>query len=163
MHDAKKRTHVLLQGPPGTGKTTLANILSNNNLITIVGSNCRNPDKFATLIKAAVDQQVDTLFIDAVHSARTAALEVLYPVMEEGKLFLFGDMVKADIFVIAATTDGGMLPKPFVDRFGIDIRLRPYNLAEMQEITRDMAKFYEVSLTDKMVKDIAVRSLGTPR
>lgn len=163
MHAAQKRSHLLLSGPPGTGKTTIAQIVSQGNLITIVGNQVSRPEKLAALLQSAKEQAIDTLFIDEVHSASKAGLELLYPVMETGKLYAFGAEYDCDMYIVAATTDGGQLPKPFRDRFRVQVQLRTYNEEEMGVIVDTMANNLGLDLLDEIKEDIARRSGGTPR
>jgi Holliday junction DNA helicase RuvB len=156
--------HVLIHGGPGLGKSTLAKIVADDKLFMIIGATLSRPERVSVILETAVELGYRWIFIDEVHAAKVGALEVFYPVMEEGNLYtLSGEAKPVNLKIIAATTEGGSLPKPFVDRFDIDVRLRRYTDDEMKKVVKKIAANYGLSLSDEHLADIARRSLGTPR
>jgi Holliday junction DNA helicase RuvB len=161
---AKQRTpkagiNFMFCGPGGTGKTELARRTAEalgTPFVNIPATAFKNVDDLVQKIDAVVEQsgtspeQVGTdsgmplfryppltVFIDEVHAMAKKAdsyLNMLEPKERRavctGRICDFGEIV-----FLAATTDKGKLPSPFLSRFRI-IDLRPYTLEEISEIVR---------------------------
>lgn len=164
--------HILLIGSAGLGKTTLANIVANefgSNITTLVG-NSVNQDINLTLSNL---QEKEMLFIDEIHRIPHKFQEILYPAMEQRKLFLtIGERkihkktVKIELnpfTLIGATTNAGMLSKPLRDRFGITFELDFYNLKEMEIIVQNNVKKLNLNINFEGIIEISKRSRFTPR
>lgn len=164
--------HILLIGSAGLGKTTLANIVANefgSNITTLVG-NSVNQDISVTLSNL---QEKEILFIDEIHRIPNKFQEILYPAMEQRKLFLTigkGKINKKTVEIesepftlIGATTNAGMLSKPLRDRFGITFELDFYNLKEMEIIVQNNVKKLNLNINSEGITEISKRSRFTPR
>ena len=140
--------HVLLAGPPGLGKTTIATVISTSLSVELrsVNGASMNANAIRSLLADLVDwedeeemwlmrgneEKAETqhmvVCIDEIHALKAAALEMLYPVMEE---FQMGGFKLAPFTLIAATTDPGKLPMAFRERCQIQISLDFYSDEEL--------------------------------
>ena len=165
--------HVLLYGPPGLGKTTLSHIIA-----TELGSQLKITSGPA--IEHAADlaailtnlQKNDVLFIDEIHRLNHSVEEILYPAMEDFSLdFIVGKgpsarnmRLKLQPFtLIGATTKAGNISSPLRDRFGIIGRLEMYDTDDLSKIVARSAKILNINITPEAVREVAMRSRGTPR
>lgn len=137
--------HVMLIGASGTGKSTLALALSNE-----IGSDVYQvkPPVSLTMFERLRQcmQDGDVLYIDEVHLqvkgdrrgvGEAPDPETFYHVMEDRKLItLNGPVPFPEITIIGATTDSGLLPEPFLGRFGLTLRLDRYTVEEMALMAR---------------------------
>jgi holliday junction DNA helicase RuvB len=165
--------HVLFFGPPGLGKTTLAQIVARElgvNFRATSGPVIAKAGDLAAILTNLQEREV--LFIDEIHRLNPAVEEILYPAMEDYQLDLvIGEgpaarNVRIDLppfTLVGATTRSGLLTTPLRDRFGIPIRLKFYEPAELEEIVRRGARLLGVELSDDGAREIARRSRGTPR
>jgi Holliday junction DNA helicase RuvB len=64
---------------------------------------------------------------------------------------------------IGATTRAGLVSAPLRSRFGLVLRLNPYELADLQAVVRRSAKMLGVEIDEAGSEEIARRSRGTPR
>lgn len=165
--------HVLFSGPPGLGKTTLAYIIAREMGAAIrctIGPVLEKPGDIAAILTSL--QRGDILFIDEIHRLPAVVEEILYPAMEEFSIdVMIGEGPGArtvslsleHFTLVGATTRVGLLGSPFRDRFGIACRLNPYSAGELEAIVRRSASIMKVPVTDEGVREIAMRSRGTPR
>jgi len=139
--------HVLFAGPPGLGKTTLAQIVARElgvNFRSTSGPVIAKAGDLAALL-TNLDER-DVLFIDEIHRLNPAVEEILYPAMEDFELdLIIGEgpaarSVKIELApftLVGATTRTGLLTTPLRDRFGIPVRLKFYEVDELELIVRD--------------------------
>lgn len=143
--DAAKRRkqpldHVLLVGASGTGKSTFSHVIANE-----LGVDCYEveaPVSHDTLLALReVMQDGDILRIEEIHQQAimerrgrdsSTQPEVLYAVMEDRTLTSgTGVLDYPEITIIGTTTDEGMLPDPFLNRFPLRPRLEPYSVEDI--------------------------------
>jgi Holliday junction DNA helicase RuvB len=64
---------------------------------------------------------------------------------------------------VGATTRQGLLAAPLRGRFGLVLRLNPYEVAELHRIVLRSAMLLNVTIDNDAAEEIARRSRGTPR
>jgi Holliday junction DNA helicase RuvB len=64
---------------------------------------------------------------------------------------------------IGATTRQGMISAPLRGRFGLVLRLNPYDVEELGRIVHRSARLLEIEIDEPGAAEIARRSRGTPR
>ena len=174
---AKKRKeqldHVLFYGGPGLGKTTLANIIAKELGVNIKVTSGPAIEKAGDLVSILTNlKEGDVLFIDEIHRLNKTIEEVLYPAMED---FMIDIMIGGEgqsksirlklprFTLVGATTRVGLLSSPLRDRFGIIFKLEYYSDEEMNKIVTRSAKVLNVKTEKEGIKEIGLRSRGTPR
>jgi holliday junction DNA helicase RuvB len=121
------------------------------------------------------------VFIDEIHRLPVTGQEYLGIMMEEYVIPVNEKNVKIDPYgkfgfgkkekkrwcpwftLIGATTNDGLLTKPFRDRFKLRFVFSAYNIKESQEIVKAHADRLNVSITDKATLEISKRGRGVPR
>jgi Holliday junction DNA helicase RuvB len=132
--------HMMLVGQSGTGKTTLAQVTAHELGATVY--QVKAPVTHAILSAAQrTMQDGDVLIVDEIHQqvvgdrrgiTQAADPEDFYHVMEDRRLPVEGGMLPFPaITVMGCTTDGGLLPEAFLNRFPLTLTLDPYTSTEM--------------------------------
>jgi Holliday junction DNA helicase RuvB len=165
--------HVLLYGPPGLGKTTLATVIANELGVAFdqtAGPILQKKLDLTGVLSNVRNQQV--FFVDEIHRLLPDIEEMLYSALEDFHVdILIGTGVAARTHTlpiprftcIGATTRQGLLSGPLRTRFGIVLRLNPYDVTELTSIVERSAGLLGVGLDPAGATEVARRSRGTPR
>lgn len=166
--------HVLFYGPAGLGKTSLAHVIAKEvgaNIKITSGPSIERVGDLAAILTNL--QPGDMLFIDEIHRLNKQIEEVLYPVMETGKLDIMigkgpsARTVQLDLppfTLLGATTRFGMLSAPLRSRFsGGAFRLEFYTPSEIAAIINRSAGILNIHLPEHATESIAQKSRQTPR
>jgi Holliday junction DNA helicase RuvB len=163
--------HMIMGGPPGLGKTTLASIIANEMngvLISRIASAITKPDDLLDLFKQL--KQINTIiFLDEIEKLNRKISELLHTAMEDG-IFTAklsnGKIVEVklpEFTLMGATNYLGELPRPFLDRFKIQVNFEVYSEDEIYTIVCGAVKKMNLIATKDGAKEIARRSRGVPR
>lgn len=164
--------HMLMVGASGTGKTTLAQV--------VAYELHRRVFQLKAPLSLAIFEQLrticrdgDVVIIDEIHQqvsgdrrgvSQACDPETFFHVMEDRQLATSTGMLSfPSITIIGATTDAGLLPEPFLNRFPLQPRLAPYTVKDMAAIVRANAKALALILDDGVAPLLAGASRGTPR
>lgn len=174
---AKKRgeamDHVLLCGPPGLGKTTLAGIIANELSVGMdqtAGPVLQKKLDLTGVLTNVKPRQV--FFIDEIHRLLPDIEETLYSALEDFRLdILIGtgagarthSMTLPRFTAVGATTRQGLVSAPLRGRFGIVLRLDPYDEGTLAGIVERSARLLNVEIELDAAHEIARRGRGTPR
>ena len=165
--------HVLLCGPPGLGKTTLAGIIAHELDVPIdqtAGPILQKKLDLTGILSGVRERQV--FFIDEIHRLMPDIEEILYAALEDFRLdILIGtgpgarthSLPLPRFTVVGATTKQGLLSAPLLGRFGIVLRLEPYEEETLGGIVERSARLLNVRITPAAAREIARRGRGTPR
>src|SRR6516164_7405888 len=165
--------HVLLYGPPGLGKTTLASIIAEE--LAVAFSATSGPVLQKKLDLTGILSNIrarQVFFIDEIHRLLPDVEEMLYSALEDFRVdILVGvgpgarthSLPMPKFTCIGATTRQGLVSAPLRGRFGLVLRLDPYNIPELHSIVVRSARLLNVEIVDSAAEEIARRCRGTPR
>ena len=165
--------HVLLYGPPGLGKTTLATIIANELEVQAdytSGAVLQKKLDLTGMLTTVQDRQV--VFIDEIHRLVADVEEMLYSSLEDFRVDLIvGKGAGARMHsipikpftAIGATTRQGLISAPLRTRFGITLRINPYDSTDLRRIVFRSADLLAINLDEGAAEEIARRARGTPR
>src|SRR5436305_11823428 len=165
--------HVLLYGPPGLGKTTLATIIAEE--LQVQFTNTAAPVLQKKLDLTGILSNIrlhQVFFIDEIHRLLPDVEEMLYSALEDFRVdILVGvgpgarthSLPMPKFTAIGATTRQGLVSAPLRGRFGLVLRLDPYQVPELTAIVNRSARLLNVEVEDRAAEEIARRCRGTPR
>jgi Holliday junction DNA helicase RuvB len=172
-HRGEAMDHVLLYGPPGLGKTTLGAIIAEELEVPFQQTSGPVLQKKLDLSGILSTLQLkQVFFIDEIHRLLPDVEEMLYSALEDFHLdILIGTGPGARTHsiplprftAIGATTRQGLVSAPMRGRFGLVLRLNPYDVAELTTIVERSARLLGVQIDDEGSAEVARRSRGTPR
>lgn len=160
--------HILLSGPAGLGKTTLARCVANEMGTNLIVMNGATTTTIQSLVAQLIKVEGGILFIDEVHRLPIKLQEVLYTAMEDFRIdFTHKDRnISMDLprfTLIGATTEAGMLTKPFRDRFIIRATLEFYSVDELTKLVQVNVAKLGIEMDEGACRVVATRSRGIPR
>lgn len=164
--------HVLMVGASGTGKTTFATVIAEE-----LGVDCfqlEAPVSAEMLLELReVVQYGDVVLIDEIHmqasqdrrgAQASMSPEAFYNVLEDRTIVSRGEVLPfPEVTFIGATTDEGLLPEPFLNRFPLRPHLDRYTDEEMTSIARMNAEKLDIPITDEAAEMFGAASRATPR
>src|SRR3954454_13275973 len=162
--------HVLLYGPPGLGKTTLATIIASEMETSFQQTSGPILQKKLDLVGILSTVEIrQVFFIDEIHRLLPDIEELLYSALEDFQLdVVVGQgpgartvrMPMPKFTAVGATTRQGLLAAPLRARFGLVLRLNPYDVADLTTIVVRSARLLGVPIEHEAAEEIARRSRG---
>src|SRR5437763_5918317 len=150
--------HVLLYGPPGLGKTTLASIIAEE--LEVSFTTTSGPVLLKKLDLTGILSNIrarQVFFIDEVHRLLPDVEEMLYSALEDFRVdILVGvgpgarthSLPMPRFTAIGATTRQGLVSAPLRGRFGLVLRLDPYQVPQLELIVQRSAHLLSAPIED---------------
>ncbi len=165
--------HVLLYGPPGLGKTTLATLIAGELEVEFDQTAAPIIQKKLDLTGVLTNlRPKQVFFIDEIHRLLPDVEEILYSALEDFRVdIMIGTGAGArthsmDInrfTAVGATTRQGLISAPLRGRFGLVLRLNPYDINDLTSIVLRSAGLLQIPVDEPGAAEIARRARGTPR
>ncbi len=164
--------HIMLSGASGTGKTTLGQVIAHES------------GRRVFQVKAPVSMEVidamrtqcadgDVVIVDEIHQqvsgdrrgiTQAADPEDFYHIMEDRKMPTPTGMVDFPrLTFIGCTTDSGLLPEAFLNRFPLNLSLDPYTYEDMARLAAANARQLGVACTERAAAMLGRASRRNPR
>lgn len=164
--------HTLLVAQSGTGKSTFSHVIGNELGVDVY--DLEAPVSIETLMELRETMQDgDILKIEEIHQqgimerrgkSGGTSPEALYALMEDRVIPTQEGMLPYPaITIVGTTTDEGMLPDAFINRFPLRPRLTEYTREQLGQIVRYNAVKLGLEIEDKAVDLFAGASRGVPR
>jgi Holliday junction resolvasome RuvABC ATP-dependent DNA helicase subunit len=164
--------HLLLVGPSGCGKTTIARSLARELKAKIVEKEAQAIDKQFDLLNLIADLgDGDILLIRNIDRIRKALLDLLIQAMRSFELdVIVGKGVASRTMklaikhfaCIATVSNQSDCPRQVADVFHTVLRLHPYQLAEMVEITARVLDRSHLSVQPETIEVVAKLAEDSP-
>jgi Holliday junction DNA helicase RuvB len=164
--------HIMLAGQSGTGKTTLAQVVAHESGERVF--QVKAPVTHAVLSAAQRTlADGDVLIVDEIHQqvngdrrgvTQAADPEDFYHIMEDRKLPTETGMLDfPSITMIGCTTDEGLLPEAFLNRFPLRLTLDPYTTDDMARLAEANARQLEIRALPEAALMLGRASRRNPR
>lgn len=179
-HENRSIPHMIFAGAAGCGKTTMAKRLAqitSADFVRLLPDSIKKMSDVYNLFEGLSHTNYDTkgnrtgeikpaiVFIDEIHNLKILPQEWLGVAMEnfalEGK---DGKYYWLPYFtLVGATTNDGLLSKPFLDRFKMRFIFKPYSFEESVQIVVAHAVRLSLAIMMDSAEAIAQRGRGVPR
>jgi holliday junction DNA helicase RuvB len=169
---ARPLDHILLIGPSGTGKSTFSHVIANELGVDVYPVEAPVSHDTLLLLREVM-KDGDLLRIEEIHQqgagdrrGRSTAMqpEVLYEVMEDRTITSgTGVLPFPAITIVGTTTDEGMLPDAFINRFPIRPRLERYGADDIAVMAVWNAERLGAQITTSGAVRLANAARGVPR
>ena len=181
--------HILLCGGPGLGKTAISNVIANERGVgfkSVLSNVFRKREDVQNLLAEINDTGYDStgkivsqiqpsiIFLDEIHQLQKKIQECFFQAMEDFKFTvetkdIYSATTKKDekwvpkFTLIGATTNIGMLDKPFIDRFSLHFTLNLYAPSELLIMLVNYCDRAKIKCPTDALSIIAERSRGIAR
>jgi Holliday junction DNA helicase RuvB len=161
--------HLLFIGKSGGGKTSFAKTISYERNVPVQTANGSKLNGAKYIVPYLVKAKPNSiLFIDEIHRLPIKTQEFIYPVLEEGKLYLStehstSELQLNDFTIIGASTNIGLLAEPFRNRFAHHLALEEYTYEQLETIAEKNLKKVERSASVDSIKLLSKICKSTPR
>src|SRR5437763_3204332 len=151
--------HILLYGPPGLGKTTLASIIAEE--LEVAFEQTSGPVLQKKLDLTGILSNIrarQVFFIDEIHRLLPDVEEMLHSALEDFRVdILVGvgpgarthSLPMPRFTAIGATTRQGLVSAPLRGRFGLVLRLDPYQVPQLASIVTRSAQLLNVEIDER--------------